>query len=110
MRKIIANGSNNLFSDVYFTNAETAKIRPVLLLKINSFNDFLFMPLTSNTSVKGISIDNSHLADGNLPKTSVLIYEKPGVIAKSLLLKKIGILKEDVYRKVIEEFIQFIQK
>lgn len=97
-------------ANIYFTDASAAKIRPVLLLKRNSFNDLLYMPLTSNTSTKGIIIDNSSLKEGYIPKTSVVVYEKPGVIAVNLLIKKIGTLNEATYMKVINELIQFLQK
>ncbi len=60
-------------ANIHFTDAVTAKVRPVLLLKANSFNDMLYLPLTSNTHTKGISIDNNHLETGYLPKTSVVI-------------------------------------
>jgi len=97
-------------ANIYFTDASAGKIRPVLLLKANSFNDVLYMPLTSNTSTKGIMIDNSALKEGYIPKTSVIVYEKPGVIAASLLIKKIGTLNQTTYLKIINELIQFLQK
>lgn len=97
-------------ANIHFTDASAAKIRPVLLLKPNSFNDVLYMPLTTNSSVKGIIIDNSHLKDGYIPKTSIVVYEKPGVIATTLLLKKIGTLNQSTYLKIIDELIQFLKK
>ena len=97
-------------SNIYFTDASAAKARPILLLRRNSFNDILYMPLTSNTNTKGIKINNSNLAEGFLPKTSVIVFEKPGVIATSMLIKKIGTLKTDIYQEVIDEFVRFIQQ
>lgn len=75
-------------ANIYFTDATTAKVRPVLLLKPNSFNNVLYLPLTSNTNTKGISIDNSHLQDGYLPKVSIVVYEKIGVMQQHYSLKK----------------------
>lgn len=94
----------------YFTNAVAAKVRPVLLLKPNSFNDILYLPLASNTTSYGVRIDNNDLQNVFLPKTSVIIYEKPGVIAPSLLVKKIGTLHVNTYNYVISELIRFLQK
>jgi len=37
---------------IYFTDAATAKVRPVLLLKPNSFNDVLYLPLTAIPALK----------------------------------------------------------
>jgi mRNA-degrading endonuclease toxin of MazEF toxin-antitoxin module len=96
-------------ANIYFSDATTAKVRPVLLLKYNSFNDVLYLPLTSNTSTKGMSIDNSHLQDGYLPKVSIVVYEKIGVIATALLIKKIATLNNNTYRQIINELVKFLQ-
>lgn len=96
-------------ANIYFTDATSAKVRPVLLLKKNSFNDVLYMPITSNTEVKGILINNDYLQEGYLPKTSVAVYEKIGVIATSLLIKKIGTLNKNTYQRIIAELIKFLQ-
>ncbi|HEX8316261.1 MAG TPA: type II toxin-antitoxin system PemK/MazF family toxin [Flavisolibacter sp.] len=96
-------------ANIYFTNAASAKVRPVLLLKPNSFNDVLYLPLISNTGTKGVSIDNTDLKDGYLPKVSVVVYEKIGVIATSLLIKKIATLKTDTYNRVLYELVNFLR-
>ncbi len=95
---------------IYFTDATAAKVRPVLLIKPNTFNDMLYMPLTANTNTKGISIDNSHLQDGYLPEPSIVVYEKIGVIPKTLLIKKIGTLNETVYQNIITKLVRFLQQ
>lgn len=93
-------------ANIYFTDATTAKVRPVLLLKPNSFNDVLYLPLTTNAGANGISIDNSHLQDGYLPKVSIVVYEKIGIIATTLLIKKIATLHNKVHRHIIDELIK----
>ena len=97
-------------ANIYFTDATTAKVRPVLLLKPNSFNDLLYFPLTSNTGTKGISIANNDLQDGYLPKISIVVYEKIGVISTTLLIKKIATLKSNTYRQIINELVKFLQE
>lgn len=96
-------------ANIYFTDATTAKVRPVLLLKSNSFSDVLYLPLTSNTGTKGISIDNNHLQDGYLPKVSIVVYEKIGVIATTLLIKKIATLNDNTYQQIINELVKFLK-
>ncbi len=96
-------------ANIYFTDATAAKVRPVLPLKPNSFNDILYLPLTSNTATKGISIDNSHLQEGYLPKVSIVVYEKIGVIATTLLIRKIGTINNNTYRIIINELVKFLQ-
>jgi mRNA interferase MazF len=95
---------------IYFTDASNFKVRPILLLKLNSFNDILYMPLTSNLNIKGLGISNLDLQNGYLPKNSVVVYEKIGVISSDLLIKKIGTLKIEIFKKVVNELIQFIQR
>jgi hypothetical protein len=96
-------------ANIYFTDASMAKVRPVMLLKANSFNDALYLPITSNLLTKGVPIDNSSLKEGYLPKASVVVYEKPGVIATSLLIRKIGVLQLNVSTKIITELVDFLQ-
>jgi len=97
-------------ANIFFTNAAASKVRPVLLLKPNSFNDILYLPLTSNTATNGINIDNSNLEDGYLPKISVVVYEKISVIAPTLLIKKIATIDQATYTQIISELVQFLQK
>lgn len=97
-------------ANIFFTDVSASKIRPVLLLKANSFGDILYLPLTSNILVNGFKIDNNNLQEGFLPKTSVVVYEKPGVIAKSLLIKKIGTLHTKAYGEVLNALMHFLQK
>lgn len=97
-------------ANIFFTDASAAKVRPILLLKLNSFNDVLFMPLTSKLNTSGIIIDNSQLKDGYIPKKSVVVVEKPGVIAQTLLIKKIGTLNQPAYNTVINACIEFLQR
>ena len=96
-------------ANIYFTNASATKVRPVLLLKQNSFNDFLYLPLTSYIAVKGINIDNSNLQDGYLPKLSIAVYEKISVIAPALLIKKIATLNSNTFEEVIKQLIIFLE-
>ncbi|HSV09344.1 MAG TPA: type II toxin-antitoxin system PemK/MazF family toxin [Hanamia sp.] len=94
---------------IYFTDASNFKVRPVLLLKLNSFNDWLYMPLTSNLNINGVIINEANLQEGYLPKISVIVYQKLSVISSGLLIKKIGTLENESFQNVISEFIRFIQ-
>ncbi len=94
---------------IYFTDATFFKARPVLLLKRNNFNDVLYLPLTSNMETKGVFIDNSNLQDGYLPRTSIVVYEKIGVIAPALLVKKIATVNSNTYSHIINELVKLLQ-
>lgn len=94
---------------IAFTDGSAVKLRPVLLLKANSFQDAVFLPLTSNINTKGIVVDNTHLQDGYLPKISVVVYEKPGEIATFLLQKKIDTLNKNTHEQIIQALISFLE-
>lgn len=96
-------------AEIYFTDATTFKVRPVLLLKPNNFNDMLYLPLTSNIGTKGIAIDNGNLKDGYLHKVSIVVYEKIGVIAATLLIKKLATINKNTYQQIINELVKFLQ-
>ena len=95
---------------IVFTDASAAKVRPVLLLKLNSFNDWLYLPLTSNLLAKGITVNNACLQEGYLPKASVVVYEKVGVIAASLLVRKIATVNKAIVEQIIQELVSFLQR
>jgi hypothetical protein len=97
-------------ANIHFTNAVSAKVRPVLLLKVNSFNDIIYLPLTTNLLTNGVLINNNNLLEGFLPKPSMAVYEKPGVIAPGLLIKKIGALNAHTHNLIIHELVSFLKK
>lgn len=49
------------------------------------------------------------LQDGYLPKTSIVVYEKISVISSHLLIKKIGTLEINIFKRVVNELVQFVQ-
>ena len=97
-------------ASIYFTDASRSKVRPILILKYNSFSDLLYMPITSNLNIKGVRITNTNLSEGFLPKDSVVVYEKIGVIAPELILKKIGVLEKSMFQNILDELIEFFQE
>ena len=40
----------------------------------------------------------------------MVVYEKIGVIASELIIKKIGVLKIEVFKNILDEFIEFVQE
>ncbi len=93
---------------VSFTDHSGVKVRPVLLLKRNSYGDALFVPLTTNLSVGGVRIDSTNLSAGYLPKPSVVVVEKIGVVASARLMKKLGTIDATTYKQVVQELVRFI--
>lgn len=71
----------NISAHIYFANGSDFTIRLTMLPRANSFDNLLCLPLTNNKDTKGVLIDNSNLDGYSLPKMSIQIYKKIGVIA-----------------------------
>ncbi len=95
---------------IIFTDKTESKIRPILVLKQNSYKDLIFLPLTTNLKAKGIEIDNDVLENGKLPKKSIVITEKISVISKSLIIKKIATINQKRFDIIINNFCNFLKK
>lgn len=95
---------------VHFTDESGYKIRPVLILKENSFGDFVFTPLTTNLEISGVLIAPDDILTGCLPKRSIVVTEKLGVIAPSLLTKRIAKVQPNCYIRILESIIQFLRE
>ena len=62
---------------IYFTDMADHKERPILLIYQYRDEDFLFLPLTTNLTMPGVSISSSDLSSGVLKKPSVVIVPNP---------------------------------
>ncbi|MFI3137944.1 MAG: type II toxin-antitoxin system PemK/MazF family toxin [Methylococcaceae bacterium] len=97
--------------EFYFSDLKTTKNRPVLVLKDNlPFNDFVGLPISSQLDVlhEGeFEIDNSMFAYGGIPKKSKLMFRKPFVVSKTVVIKKYGALNQnafEAYRRLFCEY------
>jgi mRNA interferase MazF len=96
-----------------FTNATTAKQRPVLIVSSDEINqssteDFIGLAGTSvlHGSKYSIAITSNDCEKGCLPKESEIQCNKIATIQKDLTLKKICTLKQSVYQKVVDKIKQ----
>lgn len=96
-------------ANIIYTDKKHSKVRPVLILKQNSYNDLVYLPLTTNLEAKGILIDNDVLDIGRIPKKSIVITEKISVIDKSLLLRKIATINNIQFNIIISEICNFLK-
>ena len=94
---------------IHFTDESGSKLRPILLIKKNSYGDYLFFPLTSNVKSEGVLIDNNNIEKGYLPKQSKIIIEKIGIIAPDLLIKRVAIINQNTFNSVLDHFINFFK-
>jgi len=87
---------------IYFTDMAAHKERPILLIHQYRDEDFLFLPLTTNLTMPGVSISSVDLSSGLLRKPSVIIIPKISIIHKSLLIKELGELRQEIFVRVMK--------
>ncbi|MFK5977105.1 MAG: type II toxin-antitoxin system PemK/MazF family toxin [Sulfurovum sp.] len=96
---------------IYFTDGIKFKLRPILIIKENSFGDYIYIPFTTNTNnINSIKFTNNFLENGNFNKDSYLIIDKTCTISSNLLDKKIAHIKENILVKVYNEYCSFLRK
>ena len=84
---------------VYFVEMSWFKLRPVLLFQ-QMWNDFLFLPLTTNLERYWYLLKKEELSLWNLNKDSLIIVPKFWLINKEYIYKKIDKLKDNAYKNV----------
>jgi len=91
------------FIEIPYSNFEKIKGRPILIFK-ELENDYLFLPLTTNLSRKGVILTNKDLIKGNLRKKSVVIVPKISAIDKKLVenSKFIATIKNEKFLEIIK--------
>lgn len=97
-----------------FSNLETKKVRPALVLSNDSFNkksdDCLLVPLTSVIKKESYSviINSNNLKAGKLIKISRIRVDKIFSIDKKLIYMKIGKINDETFEKVKKEFLSLV--
>jgi mRNA interferase MazF len=91
-----------------FTNLQSRKQRPALVLSPGAFNagpDLIVCAMTSNlqNSAHSILIEQRDLRDGALAATSRIKVSKLVTLDKSLVRKRIGSVKPGILRSVAKE-------
>ena len=95
---------------IYFTDGNNYKLRPILIIKENSFGDFIYIPFTtSSNNINSIKFDSNFLKDGEFRKQSYLIIDKTCTIQESLLDRKIATIKNSILDIVFEKYCTFLK-
>ena len=96
---------------IYFTDGIKFKLRPILIIKENSFGDYIYIPFTSNAkNINSIKFTNNFLKNGSFKKESYLIIDKTCTISPNLLDKKIAHITEHSLVKIYDEYCNFFRK
>lgn len=87
-----------------YTDLSTRKRRPVLVITIpDNRGDFICLAVTSvQTQESAVCIKAESLAEGNLPKISWARYDKIFTLSSSLISKKYGSLRNDIFDQIKE--------
>ena len=97
---------------VPFSDLSSVKRRPVLVisnLAHNSTNyDMVVVAITSNLQQNGIVIETKDLLVGNLPKKSLIRCDKIYTLEQRIVIKQLGIISENVMKKVISDINKLI--
>jgi mRNA interferase MazF len=93
-----------------FSDLTSRKKRPVLILTRADYRgDFMGLAITSVvTEDNSVSIENSDMKDGFLPKKSWIRYDKIFTLSTSTVVRRYGSIKEDVFSEVINGLCQYI--
>ncbi len=95
---------------IYFTDGIDYKLRPILIIKQNSFGDYIYIPFTTNSKNKNsIEFTNDFLENGSFNKESYLIIDKICTISPNLLDKKIADIKEDNLFEIYDRYCSFLK-
>ena len=95
-----------------FSDLGGKKVRPALVVSNNAFNkkssDCIMVPLTSviKDEPYSVVINQEDLSSGKLIKTSRIRADKIFSVEKSLVRKKIGIIKDNAFEKVKSEIFR----
>ena len=92
-----------------FSNLYSVKKRPVVVLS-EVGEDIIVCAITSNLRENKYSvlIDNSCLSEGKLPTKSLIKIGKLFTINKKIVIKKVGILNKNYFKKIRKEFLNLI--
>lgn len=92
-----------------FSNLKEGKIRPAIVVSNNDFNkkgdDLILVPLTSVLKEEPYSfiIEQKDLFAGKLIKPSRIRIDQIFCVDKSLIIKKIGKIKEEILKQIKKE-------
>lgn len=88
------------------------KKRPSLIIKSPKGEDLIVLQITGNSYEKEVEvpIKNNDFIEGGLKRDSYIRIDKIVTIKRSRIKYKIGSLKKEKFKEIVEEFIEFIKQ
>jgi mRNA interferase MazF len=97
---------------VPFSDLSTSKKRPVLIVSNDNHNtsgfDIVVVAITSNLAQHGISLNNSDMSQGQLPKLSVIRCDKIYSLDRNIVVKSIGHVSNVIMNTVKAEITSLV--
>lgn len=95
-----------------FSDANTAKRRPVLVLTIpDEYGDFIGMAVSSRSHhTNAVPLQNDALLEGHLPKPSWIRVDRVVTLNASLVIKAFAKTTTDVHRQAVSGLCEMLQK
>jgi len=100
------NQGDILLIAIPFSDLTSSKKRPVLVLSNDRYNsgteDVIVAAITSNINNKytEVNITNTDIEHGDLKKDSCVRVDKIYTLSQSIVIKKYGVVKEDILKNV----------
>ena len=97
---------------VPFSDLSASKKRPVLVISNNGYNaasqDIIVVAITSNLVQQGIPIAANDMAQGKLPKPSIIRSDKIYTLHQDIAVKRIGRVTDAILDRVRTDIINHI--
>ncbi|OQA20279.1 MAG: L-glutamine:2-deoxy-scyllo-inosose aminotransferase [bacterium ADurb.Bin363] len=98
-----------ILAEIIYTDLSQSKLRPLLIIKDLSYEDFMGLPLTSQRIDRLLSneliIEKDNFSTGSIPVTSKIILSRPVVIHKDMYVKTYGTVKRDFLEGILRKLV-----
>ena len=97
--------------DFPFSDLTSYKRRPALILKTPKGEDIIICQITSDSQNKDVevSVKNNDFSDGGLKRDSYVRIDKITTMRKTRIKYKIGSLKPEKFKAIINKIISFLK-
>lgn len=95
-----------------FSDLSQSKLRPAVVLANATRGDWILCQITSKSysDPRAIELTNASFAQGSL---HVVSYARPGKLFtanQSLMVRQVGVLKDDILKQVVEAVVALLRK
>lgn len=97
--------------DFPFSNLMQVKRRPALIIKVPRGEDVIICQITAESQEKDveISLKNNEFVKGGLRRDSYVRIDKITTIRRTRIKYKIGSLKPEKFKEIIDKIISFLK-